>query len=196
MSDRKTAAELRHMAPSGTAARWTELVLHLAAVEEEREAATGTATVSRDAFDNMVSARDAAWDAAQSADAFSWQMARRAGDAELLAADALRIGLEECERLIALALDQLLARVVANARRLRVPPHVPVLPDLLPLALERGQLGAEAVVRQVAGILTAPKHRPQALVSLHDFPREPLGQRARLHPFFLHRVTWTTRPCS
>ena len=75
--------------------------------------------------------------AGKNADAFAHAMAARAGAAERLAADALRIGLEECERLRAeLNVMQAAAQQVANTNKmLRAELAVRDMVD----AIERGE---------------------------------------------------------
>ena len=110
MSDWKTAAELRAMAEAATG--YDRMVLlHLAAVEEEREAAMDpTARPCRDCGNDgtKLGCNEAACACGHmcimhmtggACRADDCPCTRFAGAAERLAADALRIGLEECERL-------------------------------------------------------------------------------------------------
>lgn len=96
MTDRKTASEL------------CMTLLQLAAVEEERDAVMSLKTdlVARQELDAVVAERDAATERAEAAEQArrSWEASsmrdyERANYHARLAADALRIGLEECERL-------------------------------------------------------------------------------------------------
>lgn len=85
MTDRKTASEL------------CMTLLHLAAVEEEREAEDGTSM--RERVNAMRFDRDAARKTRDLAHETMLAACAERDAAERLAADALRIGLEECERM-------------------------------------------------------------------------------------------------
>jgi len=116
MSDWKTAAELRKEARTWPTCTMQGILLHLAAVEEERAAAAADSKAealalslradlddARRELDVMTRIADEQREAAKAAreralDAV-YASHRKAVDAERLAADALRIGLEECERL-------------------------------------------------------------------------------------------------